>query len=160
MTADLSAVHELCGNLFTTPSSAKAWDTFRLSAEQVRFFGENGYCAGVRMLNDEQVAQLREQLADLTDPNYPGNELFHEYHSNESKNPETVLFHALGAWRIKSGFHDVLWNPRFLMPASQLLDGAVRFWTTSFSASRRGTAGWSRGTRIIPTGRGRSRWSI
>jgi ectoine hydroxylase-related dioxygenase (phytanoyl-CoA dioxygenase family) len=34
----------------------------------------------------------------------------------------------LGAWRITPGFHDVLWNPAFLVPASQLLGGAVRFW--------------------------------
>jgi ectoine hydroxylase-related dioxygenase (phytanoyl-CoA dioxygenase family) len=39
-----------------------------------------------------------------------------------------VLFHALGAWRIAPGFHDLLWNPAFTVPASQLLDGPVRFW--------------------------------
>jgi hypothetical protein len=38
------------------------------------------------------------------------------------------LFHALGAWRIAPGFHDLLWNPAFVMPAAQLLDGPVRFW--------------------------------
>jgi ectoine hydroxylase-related dioxygenase (phytanoyl-CoA dioxygenase family) len=43
-------------------------------------------------------------------------------------NPERVLFHALGAWRITVGFHDLLWNPAFAMAASQLLDGPVRFW--------------------------------
>jgi len=39
-----------------------------------------------------------------------------------------VLFHALGAWRIAPGFHDLLWNPAFVMRAAQLLDGSVRFW--------------------------------
>jgi ectoine hydroxylase-related dioxygenase (phytanoyl-CoA dioxygenase family) len=34
----------------------------------------------------------------------------------------------LGAWRITPAFHDILWNPAFLMPASQLLGGPVRFW--------------------------------
>ena len=125
MTPDLSEVHSLTGNLFRCQAD---WDRLAISPEQVVFFHENGYCSGVRLLDDAQVAQLRAELADLTDPAYPGNRLFHEYHSNESKNPDTVLFHALGAWRIKPGFHDLLWNPAFLMPASQLLGGAVRFW--------------------------------
>jgi amino acid transporter len=38
------------------------------------------------------------------------------------------LFHALGAWRIAPGFHDILWNQAFTVPASQLLEGPVRFW--------------------------------
>lgn len=101
---------------------------FQLTREQVEFFHEYGYCAGIRLLDLPQVEQLRAELADLTNPDYPGNELFHEYHSNESGNPDTALFHALGAWRIKPGFHDILWNPAFGMAASQLLEGAVRFW--------------------------------
>ncbi len=59
---------------------------------------------------------------------HPANHLFHEYHSNESKDPNAVLFHALGAWRTGPAFHDVLWSPAFLAPASQLLGGPVRFW--------------------------------
>jgi ectoine hydroxylase-related dioxygenase (phytanoyl-CoA dioxygenase family) len=54
--------------------------------------------------------------------------LWYEYHTNESPNPHKVLFHALGAWRITPGFHDVLWHPAFTVPASQLLGGKVRFW--------------------------------
>jgi len=127
MTADLSEVHTFQGNLFS-PDSRSKWDGLPISREQIDFFHEHGYCSGVRLLNDAQVASLRAELADLTDPAYPGNHLFHEYHSNESQNPDTVLFHALGAWRIKPGVHDLLWNPAFLMPASQLLGGGVRFW--------------------------------
>jgi ectoine hydroxylase-related dioxygenase (phytanoyl-CoA dioxygenase family) len=125
---DLSEVHTLCSGLVSRPARQSDWDQYRLAPEQVDFFHENGYCSGVRILDDDQVAQLRAELADLTDPAYPGNHLFHEYHSNESKNADTVLFHALGAWRIKPAFHDILWNPAFVMPASQLLDGSVRFW--------------------------------
>src|SRR5437588_10127061 len=61
-------------------------------------------------------------------PEHAGRHLFHEYHSNESTDPDRVLFHALGAWRVLPGFHDLLWNPAFLVPVSQLLGGPVRFW--------------------------------
>jgi ectoine hydroxylase-related dioxygenase (phytanoyl-CoA dioxygenase family) len=124
MTTDLSEVHAPCRWRDYTTN----WDQYRLTPEQVDFFHHNGYCSGVRLLDENQVAQLRAELADLIDPAYPANRLFHEYHSNESKDPDTVLFHALGAWRIKPAFHDILWNPAFVMPASQLLEGGVRFW--------------------------------
>lgn len=128
MVQDLSQEQGFVGNLFTMPTSPDGWAHLRLSDEQVAFFRENGYLAGVRILTDQQVDVLRKELEGLFDPNHPGQELFYEYHSNESTAPETVLFHALGAWRITPGFHDLLWNPAFTVPASQLLEGPVRFW--------------------------------
>jgi ectoine hydroxylase-related dioxygenase (phytanoyl-CoA dioxygenase family) len=63
------------------------------------------------------------------DPNHPGHPLFYEFHSNESGNPDTILFHSPGHWRITKDFHDYLWNPAFFKAASKLLQGkAVRFW--------------------------------
>jgi hypothetical protein len=73
------------------------------------------------------VETLRKELTDLADPKHPGHELFYEYHSNESTDPDYILFHALGAWRIQPGFHDLLWNRAFTIPALQLLGGPVRF---------------------------------
>lgn len=121
---DLSTVHQpASGFLAETPL-----DDLTLTREQVSHFREFGYVSGIRLLDDRQVEILREELAGLTDPGHPGHSLFHEYHSNESSNPDTVLFHALGAWRVAPGFHDLLWNPRFIRAAEQLLDGPVRFW--------------------------------
>ena len=125
---DLSARHGLIGDMFTLPTSAGEWARHLLGARSLSFYKENGYLAPVRMLGDEQVEVLRQELAELTDPSHPGHHLFYEYHSNESKDPDKVVFHALGAWRIAAGFHDLLWNPAFTVPASQLLGGAVRFW--------------------------------
>jgi ectoine hydroxylase-related dioxygenase (phytanoyl-CoA dioxygenase family) len=128
MVQDLSTIHQPATDLFRWPKDEQSWAKYRLSADQLDFFENYGYVAGIDMLDDVQVDVLREQLSDLANPAYPGNELFYEYHSNESADPATVLFHALGAWRIKPAFHDVLWNPAFLMPAAQLLGGPVRFW--------------------------------
>ncbi len=128
MTEDLSTHHSLVGNLFETPARAEDWSRFQLSAAQVEFYQENGYLAGIQMLNGEQVETLREEVAALVNPDHPGNHLFYEFNSNESADPQKILFHALGAWRISPGLHDMLWNPAFTVPASQLLGGAVRFW--------------------------------
>ena len=127
MIADFAMRHEPVGSLLND-ALARDWRQYRLSDEQVKFFDENGYLSGVRLLSDEQVETLRGELAALVNPEHPGNKLFYEYHSNESVDPTRVLFHALGAWRIMPGFHDILWNPAFTVPASQLLRGAVRFW--------------------------------
>src|SRR4051812_28041320 len=126
MTLDLSFHHQPISKFLC--SSSGDTDRFRLSRHQVDFFHDHGYLSTVRILNDAQVDALREEVSQLANPAHPGNELFYEYHSNESTDPNTVLFHALGAWRISPGFHDLLWNPAFTVPASQLLEGAVRFW--------------------------------
>ena len=126
MITDLSTRHEPIGSLLDGVCADLS--TFRLSDEQVAFFHEHGYLAGVRVLDDRQVEMLLSELAELVDPAHPAKSLFYEYDCNESADPAKVLFHALGAWRIAPGFHDLLWNPRFTVPASQLLGGAVRFW--------------------------------
>jgi len=128
MSQDLSRFHDPVGDLFAPFKGASDWENWRLSSDQIAFYHENGYLAGIRLLHDEQVEKLRAELGELIDPSHPGNELFYEYHSNESTDPNKTLFHALGAWRVAAGFHDLLWNPAFLIPASQLLGGPVRFW--------------------------------
>jgi len=128
-TKDLSEIHKQVTNMFPWPATPDEWEQYRLSKEQVEFFNEYGYLTGVKMLKEEQLEVLRKELFQLTDPSLHDNELFYEYNSNESTDPQTILFHALGEWRITPGLHDVLWNPAFVMAASQLLGGkAVRFW--------------------------------
>jgi ectoine hydroxylase-related dioxygenase (phytanoyl-CoA dioxygenase family) len=115
--------------LFQWPATADEWKQYRLTDKQVDFFNKNGFVRGIKLLDDRQVEKIKNELAEIADPKHPGHELFYEFHSNESTDPSTILFHALGAWRITEGLHDVLWNPRFLVAASQLLGNvAVRFW--------------------------------
>ena len=128
MSDDLSRYHHPITNLFKAVATNEEWERYRLTGDQIEFFHAYGYLAGIRLLNEEQIERLRGELTQLMDPAHPGHDLFYEFHSNESIDSAKVLFHALGAWRIAPGFHDLLWNPAFLMPASQLLGGAVRFW--------------------------------
>ena len=127
MTQDLSLAAKPVSNLFQSDLE-KNPASFSISDAQLRFFKTQGYLPDIKVLSDFQADKLLEELTDLSTPQSPGNELFHEYHSNESTDPNKILFHALGAWRIKPSFHDILWAPGFLIPASQLLGGAVRFW--------------------------------
>ncbi len=126
---DLADKHQLITDLFQLPKSSEEWNQYRLSDEQVVHFHEYGYLAGIKLLNENQVEVLRKDLAEIVDPKHPAHELFYEFHSNESEDPNSVLFHSLGHWRITGGFHDVLWNPAFIMAAHQLLENKpVRFW--------------------------------
>jgi ectoine hydroxylase-related dioxygenase (phytanoyl-CoA dioxygenase family) len=109
-------------------------------------------------LEEWQVDQLNQDLVRISDPNLPDHTLFHQFFSNASTDPESVLFHALGAWRITPAFHDILWNPAFVMAASQLLgDSAVRFWHDQLfckPAKHGGVVAWhqdySYWTRTVP----------
>ncbi|HET9527073.1 MAG TPA: phytanoyl-CoA dioxygenase family protein [Pyrinomonadaceae bacterium] len=124
MTKDLSRYHHPITDLFATND----FERCLLTEDQVSFYRENGYLAGVKVLNHRQLDALRDELAELVDPSHPGHELFYEFNANESADPSKILFHALGAWRIKPALHDLLWHAAFVVPAAQLLGGAVRFW--------------------------------
>jgi hypothetical protein len=156
--ADLSRQHQLITDLFAWPKKKSDWDQYRLSEEQVSFYREKGYLPGIKLLNDIQIEILKQELSEIVVPSHPGNSLFYQFYANESSDKDAVLFHALGAWRITNGFHDVLWNPAFVMAASQLLnDKPVRFWHDQLfckPAKHGGVVAWhqdySYWTRTIP----------
>ena len=157
MTNDLSEYQKPLTDLFPAPESVGDWEACRLTGEQVEFYEENGYVAGVRVLSDAQVEALRAELSELMNPSDERRGLWYEFHSNESLDPKRVLFHALGAWRLAPAFHDLLWNPRFTVPASQLLKGSVRFWHDQLfckPARHGGVVAWhqdySYWTRTVP----------
>lgn len=125
MAADLSNQHGPVANLYPPADQA---ERFRLADQQVAFFREHGYLSGVEILTGAQIEALRAELAEFVEPDHDGAELWYEFHSNESSELDQVLFHALGAWRLRPAMHDLLWHPAFTTPASQLLGGSVRFW--------------------------------
>lgn len=127
MISDLSHHHRPISN-FLDRNSNQNLETFQLTEDQLSFYHTNGYLAGIPILSKSQVEILTTELEQLMDPVSSDNSLFYEFNLNESTEPNKVLFHALGAWRITTGFHDVLWHPAFVVAANQLLGGAVRFW--------------------------------
>ena len=126
---DLAERHSLISELFNFPKTPEEWEVYKLSEAQLAHYREYGYVSGIKLLDEGQIVQLQKELDELMDPKHPAHSLFYEFHSNESKEQNSVLFHSLGHWRITEGFHDVLWNPAFVMAAYQLLGNkAVRFW--------------------------------
>jgi Phytanoyl-CoA dioxygenase (PhyH) len=155
---DLSKQHQLITRLFQWPETKADWEQYKLSREQLDMFEEYGHISNVKLLEEWQVEKLNLELAEIADPAHPAHGLFYEFHSNESSDPDAVLFHALGAWRISTGFHDTIWNPAFVMASSQILGNkAIRFWHDQLfckPAFHGGVVAWhqdySYWTRTIP----------
>lgn len=126
---DLAEYSKLVSSMFDWPKNKRDWAKYRLSDEQVQFFEHKGYLTNIKLLEEDQVEQLREELLQIMDPSDEKHDLLYEFHSNESEDPDRVIFHSLGHWRMTPGFHDILWNPAYVMAAYQLLgDKPVRFW--------------------------------
>jgi len=130
---DLSNQHTPISKEFHVPSpqTKEEFDKFKLTQEQMEYFHSYGYLIGVPVLDEAQVEILVKELQSFTDNDNPhkGMGLFHEFHANESGDPNNVLLHCLGHWRITPGFHDLIFHPAISVPASQLLDNkAIRFW--------------------------------
>ena len=125
---DLSLYHKPIGKLFRSLTSMEI-EKYLLTQEQIKHFEEKGYVSGIKLLEEDQVDQLKDELKEIIDPDHPAHHLLYEFHTNEAEDPDRIIFHSLGHWRMTPGFHDVLWDPVFVRIASQLLGGkAVRFW--------------------------------
>ena len=123
---DLADYSRPISNIFKQPGGAKEWEQYMLTEEQVRSFEENGFVSGIQILTDKQVDLLNEELVKLQAVSIEEKKLFYHYESNESGDPNKVLFHAIGAWRLTPGFHDLIWSPAYRMAAYQLLGQSFR----------------------------------
>lgn len=124
MVRDLSEFHNILTEEFQSSLSGGA----SITEEQADHFHQHGFLSGVRILDERQIETLRAELVELMLPGQAENPLFYEYHHNESTEADSVLFHALGAWRVSKGFHDLIFHRAFVSVAEKLLGGPVRFW--------------------------------
>lgn len=123
MTEDLSKYHHPVTELFGDAANDRA-----IGEPEVEHFRDRGYLAGIKLLDEGQIGEMRSSLDEMMSPEYAGDPRFYEYHSNESTEPSKRLFHALGAWRVSPAFHDLIFHPTLVSVAESLLGGPVRFW--------------------------------
>jgi len=124
---DLSEHSGPLSGMFEQPETAKDWEPYMLTEEQVKSFERDGFVTGIKILTHKQVNYLNEEVTRLQGIGPREKKLFYHYESNESTDPGKVLFHAIGAWRASPGFHDLIWSPAYRMAAYQLLGGSFRF---------------------------------
>ena len=126
MIEDLSRYHQPVTNLFPELTIGEV-STVR-GSESV-FTRRTDTSPESKCSTTTQLDVLRDELAELVDPSHPGHNLFYEFNANESADPDQILFHALGAWRINAGIARSVMEPGFCCRG-----GAVARWTSAFLA--------------------------
>lgn len=125
-TEKLQKVHRPVTGLFPPPGRRKE---FELPPDQVEFYRKNGYVKAGRVLDDRQLAELREATERIFSGKNPRMAELYEIDEAWKTDPRRNLFHILGMWLIEEAFHDLLWHPAITVKVSQLLDTPrVRFW--------------------------------
>lgn len=130
---DWSTVHEPSGDLFKPITDKDDWSKLMWTEEQINKFWTDGLVTNIPLLSEEQCNRIINDYKYFTgEVEHPGMDMMYEYHSNQSGDPNNVLIHCLGHWRLTSLFHDLPFLPQIVVPASQLLvpdkQTAVRFW--------------------------------
>ncbi|KAK7106231.1 phytanoyl-CoA dioxygenase domain-containing protein 1 homolog [Littorina saxatilis] len=127
---DWSTLHQSSGGLASPVNDAAAWKSYEWPEERVQQFNKDGFVSNVPVLTEEQCDRLlNDYRFFMGKENHPGMAMMYEYHSNQSADPQNVLMHALGHWRLTQLFHDLVFLPQVVVPVSQCMGGkAVRFW--------------------------------
>jgi ectoine hydroxylase-related dioxygenase (phytanoyl-CoA dioxygenase family) len=101
----------------------------RLSDEQVRSFEENGYVAGIRVLEGAALDAVREAVERIQRGETPHLDRLYEVEEDYYRDPERNAFHCLGGWLVEPALHDLIFHPAATVPAAQLLGlERLRFW--------------------------------
>ncbi len=122
----LHAIHGPITDQFPGPGRPGGHE---LTPEQVESFRKNGFVKGGRVLDDRQLAALRDAVELFWSGKNPRMGDLYEIDQAWRDAPQKHLFHILGMWLVDESFHDLLWHPAITAKAAQLLETpAVRFW--------------------------------
>lgn len=111
------------------------FEKHKLSQDQLEFYKKNGYLSNIEIFSNSECDELLKNVDEVIADEYPGRELFSEFHKNETGDPNNALCHALGHWRCTKLFHDLVFLPSITIKVSQLINESsdfspesVRFW--------------------------------
>src|SRR5450432_3778179 len=102
-TQDLSLHHRPVHSNFLLTDQRTAAE-YSLSNEQIEFFHEHGYLKGIRILSDEQVEVLRDELAGPLDARSEVRDLFYEYNSERVGRSESCVVPCPGRMADRARF--------------------------------------------------------
>jgi hypothetical protein len=129
MLPEYQKIHHYLTSGFPRIDSEEERRRYELPEEQVRIYRENGFIAGVPILQQPQVEELSLRLETIRNGLDSHAERLYEVEADWQKRPDEVVFHFLGAWLVDPWFHDLIFSPQVTVPVSQLLGVArVRFW--------------------------------
>ncbi|MFF4804430.1 phytanoyl-CoA dioxygenase family protein [Streptomyces sp. NPDC001351] len=118
MSADLSTTH---GAIRPWPQPANPQ---ALTQEQLDSYWENGFLIGLPVFSADEIAEIRADIEEISDPEHDGRDLWFEYHSDASKTGGQV--HGVGGWRVRRSLHDLIWHPTIVGAIQQILGGPGR----------------------------------
>jgi hypothetical protein len=102
---DLSLIHKPISDfLGVLPATKNDWQKYKLNDQQIQQFNRDGYIKNIPVLSEQQCDILLKELNQLMDPKHPRFALWYEFHSNETGDPNNVLFHALGLFDLEFNF--------------------------------------------------------
>ena len=61
--------------MFVQPKTAKEWEQYMLTEEQVASFKKDGFVKGIKILTEEQVDILNEELSSIAIPKGRGKKI-------------------------------------------------------------------------------------
>jgi len=134
---DWSMVHQPAGNkLYDFHKDSADWNQWKLSSSQVEQYWRDGFLSDIPILTPEQCDLILQEYNYYTggECSHPGRDLLYEFHANQTPDdPNNILIHVLGHWRLSEAFHDLVFHPKIVRPCSQLIvegqhDTRLRFW--------------------------------
>ena len=113
-----------------------------LSQESIQTFKDNGFLLGDRILDDDQVEELRQELDRVIDSYEDSTQPQPVRIANLGGDPETPVWQIVNIWQASETFHALTFHPKIVEEVAQLLNAQeLRLWHDQVQYKPSGTGG-------------------